>query len=129
MIPSVFRMFSTKVLPPIKITDAAWRKMANISENSTFLLSAISGGCNGFQYKFQLINKNHFSDLRIKPLILQNKNVTVTIDPKSEFLLIGTTIDFIHEDYKNGIFENKFVFVPNQNNSSCGCGISFTPKS
>ncbi len=46
-----------------------------------------------------------------------------------EFLLLGTTIDYIHEDYLNGVFENKFVFIPDKTlASSCGCGISFTPK-
>ena len=43
--------------------------------------------------------------------------------------LFGTTIDHISEDYKKGLFENKFVFLPDKNlASSCGCGISFTPK-
>ena len=47
----------------------------------------------------------------------------------SEFLLIGTTIDYINEDFSNGIFENKFIFSPDKTlANSCGCGISFTPK-
>ena len=57
------------------------------------------------------------------------KNVNVLIDPMSEIFLIGTTIDYVKEDYSKGIFENKFVFVPDQTlASTCGCGISFTPK-
>jgi len=43
--------------------------------------------------------------------------------------VIGTTIDYINEDYKKGIFENKFIYnVDKKLASSCGCGISFTPK-
>ena len=43
--------------------------------------------------------------------------------------LLGTTINYISEDYEKGIFENKFVFTPDKKiASSCGCGISFTPK-
>ena len=39
------------------------------------------------------------------------------------------TIDYIFEDYDKGIFENKFIFETDKNvASSCGCGISFTPK-
>ena len=37
-------------------------------------------------------------------------------------------IDYIHENYKEGIFENKFIFnVDKTKMSTCGCGISFTP--
>ena len=43
--------------------------------------------------------------------------------------LLGTTIDYMYEDYNYGIFESKFIFLPNKKlASSCGCGISFTPK-
>ena len=47
----------------------------------------------------------------------------------SEMALLGTTIDYISEDYNQGVFENKFIFTPDKDYaSSCGCGISFTPK-
>ena len=43
--------------------------------------------------------------------------------------LIGTTIDFINEDFNKGIFESKFIYnIDKKLASSCGCGISFTPK-
>ena len=42
---------------------------------------------------------------------------------------MGTTIDFITEDYSKNIFENKFTFTPQKNlATSCGCGISFALK-
>ena len=51
------------------------------------------------------------------------------IAPLSEIFLLGTTIDYIQEDYTKGIFENKFKFEINKENmTSCGCGISFSPK-
>ena len=44
--------------------------------------------------------------------------------------LLGTTVDYIQEDYGKGIFESKFKFEINKEKmSSCGCGISFTPHS
>ena len=43
--------------------------------------------------------------------------------------LIGTSIDYIHEDYTRGIYESKFVFTPNSDVAgTCGCGISFYLK-
>ena len=60
---------------------------------------------------------------------MENNGAKLLIDPLSEMYLLGTTIDYIIEDYDKGIFENKFVFIPDKNlASACGCGISFTPK-
>jgi Fe-S cluster assembly iron-binding protein IscA len=53
----------------------------------------------------------------------------VYVDPASEMFLLGTTIDYIKEDYSKGQFENKFIFeVDKELLSTCGCGTSFTPK-
>ena len=61
--------------------------------------------------------------------ILIHNNVKLLIDPMSEMFLIGTTIDYQTSDYDNNIFEDKFLFIPNKDiATSCGCGISFTPK-
>ena len=64
-----------------------------------------------------------------KPTAISNDDVTVYIDPLSELYLLGTTIDYVNQDYKKNIFESKFVFnVDKELLSTCGCGISFTPK-
>lgn len=120
----------------ISVTNRAWYKMKSIfseKHESYFIFSAKSGGCNGFNYNLNLIqdkNKiNEYLDKDIPTNILENENVKVIIDPMSEFLVIGTTIDYINEDLEKGILENKFIFIPDKNlNTSCGCGISFTPK-
>jgi Fe-S cluster assembly iron-binding protein IscA len=66
---------------------------------------------------------------KFKPTIMKKKNTKIVVDPVSEILLSGTTVDYVSEDYENGVFENKFVFTPDKKlASSCGCGISFTPK-
>ena len=121
---------------PIKITNNAWNKINQILEKQqlySFIFSAKSGGCNGFNYNLSLIDKMEYNKIlketKIKPLIIQNNSNKVLIDPMSEFLLLGTTIDYIQEDFNNGIFENKFVFIPDKEiTNSCGCGVSFTPK-
>ena len=130
------RMFST-INHPISITTNAWNKMIKISKTQKidrFLFSATNGGCNGFNYKLNLLNdtdyKTIYIDLdKMNPTIIKRDNTELLIDPMSEFLLLGTTIDYINEDYSNGVFENKFIFIPNKTlATSCGCGVSFTPK-
>ena len=100
-----------------------------------FLFSAATGGCNGFNYELNLLDKKEYEDFyntssgKFEPTMMTRNNTKIMIDPSTEFLLFGTTIDYIYENYSKGIFENKFVFIPDKNlTSSCGCGISFTPK-
>ena len=130
------RLFSTINKSPIIITNNAWNKMINISKTqkiNRFLFSATNGGCNGFNYKLNLLNDKEYENIyntnKIKPNIIKKENTELLIEPMSEFLLLGTTIDYIHENYSKGVFENKFIFIPNKTlATSCGCGISFTPK-
>ena len=113
---------------PINITRNAWKKIIEISKiknNNIFLLSVKSGGCNGFNYTFENIENQKYDNINK----IENQNVKILIDPKSELLLIGTKIDYIKEDIKNSIYENKFIFSADKdNNISCGCGTSFSPK-
>lgn len=132
------RLFSTVNNQSITITKNAWKKITEINKKQKdfcFLFSATSGGCNGFNYNFNLINETEYNDIvktncgKIKPTILTKDDTQILVDPISEFLLLGTTIDFVKEDYSKNIFESKFVFKPNKEiTASCGCGVSFTPK-
>tara|TARA_B100000795_G_scaffold38294_1_gene25187 strand:- start:5148 stop:5477 length:330 start_codon:yes stop_codon:yes gene_type:complete len=101
-------------------------------KSECFMLSATSGGCNGFNYDLKLLSKNNYESFftsKINPMVIENGATKLLVDPMVEMLLLGTNIDYVNEDYKNGIFENKFIFTPNKNiASSCGCGISFNPK-
>ena len=61
--------------------------------------------------------------------ILEKGDSRIIVDPLSEFLVIGTQIDYIKEDYTNGIYESKFIFNPDKKLvNTCGCGISFSFK-
>jgi len=131
------RLFSTIKNYPIIITDDAWSKMSEIiiKQNSkSFLLSASSGGCNGFNYELNLLNNvehnNFINKYEVNKITeIKNNDIILLIDPLSEFLLFGTTIDYVSSDYNKNIFESKFIFKPDKNlATSCGCGISFTPK-
>ena len=119
----------------IQITKNAWKKITEIIHKSKnpygMIFSASSGGCNGFNFQLELltnpihqkINQNKFLT------ILTNEKSKVYIDPLSELYLSGTTIDYTNEDIKKNIYESKFIYEIDKNlMTSCGCGISFSPK-
>ena len=95
-----------------------------------FLFGVNSGGCNGFNFQLELLKESDYHTInKLKPNILEYDNVKLYIDPMSEMYLIGTTIDYVNEDYSKGIFENKFIYnVDKKLASSCGCGVSFMPR-
>jgi len=119
----------------ILVTQNAWIKMTSILGQANnkygFIYSASSGGCNGFNFVLELVTE------QVRDNILKNKFITILtenetklyVDPVSEMNLLGTTIDYITEDYQKGQFENKFIFnVDKALMDTCGCGTSFTPK-
>jgi len=129
------RRFSTMTRQPISISISAWDKMTHILEKSNeyaFVFFATGGGCNGFNYKLESIDEKKFDNLTAEqpsPTIVTNSNTQVVIEPMSEMLLLGTTVDFIEEDYSKNIFESRFIFTPKKDfATSCGCGVSFSPK-
>jgi iron-sulfur cluster assembly accessory protein len=119
----------------IKVTTNAWKKITDILKKSNnnigFIYSASSGGCNGFNFELNLLNKeNHKQIINNKYYtVLNNKDSKIYVDPLSELYLLGTTIDYIQEDYSKGHYESKFDFKINKElMTSCGCGISFSLK-
>ena len=119
----------------IQITKNAWKKMFQIlqqtNHNRGFLYSASSGGCNGFNFELNLLEKKLHKEITQKKFytMLQNDSTKVYVDPVSEMYLLGTTNDYVSEDYSKGEFESKFKFIINKETmTSCGCGISFSPK-
>jgi iron-sulfur cluster assembly accessory protein len=118
----------------INVTTNAWKKMGSIIQKSNnkngFIFGANSGGCNGFNFDLRLIEKEEKKEImKMKPSILTNNDVNLYIEPLSEMHLIGTTVDYINEDFSKGIFENKFVYkIDKKLASSCGCGVSFMPR-
>tara|TARA_B100000745_G_C20024692_1_gene348540 strand:+ start:373 stop:741 length:369 start_codon:yes stop_codon:yes gene_type:complete len=119
----------------IQVTKNAWNKMNHILKSSNnkygFLYSLSSGGCNGFNFELDLLTKKYYDEIIQKKFltILKNDNTKLYIDPIGEMYLLGTKIDYITEDYKKNIFENKFIFeVDKDLMSTCGCGTSFSFK-
>ena len=124
----------------IQITRSAWQKIGEIIHKTSntygLLYSAKTGGCNGFNFELDLlteelhkqINENRFLTILTDPEG-GTKDKKVYIDPISEMYLHGTTIDYMKEDYSKKIYENKFIYeVDKDLMTSCGCGVSFSPK-
>ena len=124
------------IQPIINITENAWNKIISINKkviiNNGFLFSAKAGGCNGFNYNLNILKNEELLEInkgKIKPNYVEKYNVKVYIDPLSEFYLLGTKIDYIQENIEKNIFESKFTFTPDKDKAStCGCGVSFSPK-
>jgi iron-sulfur cluster assembly accessory protein len=120
--------------PLIAVTVHAWKKMEKILHASTakkgFIYSVTSGGCNGFNFNLKLINSEELESIANRnPTVLKRNDTKLYIEPHSEMHLIGSTIDYITEDYEKGIYENKFIFnIDRKLASSCGCGVSFMPR-
>ena len=119
----------------IKVTQSAWTKITDIMKQSNnkhgFVYSASSGGCNGFNFELNLLDTELYKSIigNKYHTILTNEKTKLYIDPSSELYLLGTTIDYIHQNYEKGQYESKFKFDINKElATSCGCGISFSPK-
>ena len=74
------------------------------------------GGCSGFQYQFELVDRAEPDDLTI-----ERDGAAALVDVVSLALLKGSEIDFVDE------LAGAEFRVRNPNaKSSCGCGVSFS---
>ena len=99
---------------PLNITKNAKDYLSNMlhSYDSKYIhLSVLSGGCSGFQYKWELTDKEEDG------IIVDD---ILVIDKIAEMFVIGCTVDYVKE------FGGSYLKVVNPNaKASCGCGESF----
>lgn len=73
------------------------------------------GGCSGLEYVIEYADeKNKYDE------IIEEKGVTVIIDPKAVMYILGSEMDFVEGKIKSG-----FTFKNPNEKGSCGCGESF----
>ncbi len=107
----------------VKLTNSAIERICEIKQkeqnNGKFLRVSISGGgCSGFQYIFELDNKNLAGDIKLAE---ENSNILAITDETSLPFLEGAEIDFVKE------LGASYFKVNNPNaKASCGCGSSFS---
>ncbi len=74
-----------------------------------------SRGCSGLSYTLEYADeKGKFDE------IVEDKGVTVLIDPKAVMFILGTEMDFVEDKLQNG-----FTFSNPNEKGRCGCGESF----
>ena len=79
-------------------------------------VAAVNGGCNGFEYALDLVDRPEADDL-----IYEQDRVKIYLDRQSAPVLDGVVIDFVESLIQSGFtFEN-----PNATDG-CGCGKSFS---
>ena len=114
-------------LPSFKImtlTDAAANRVKDIIARADRPIVGVrvgvkNGGCAGMSYTMEYAES-------VNPLdeVLEDKGVTVLIEPKAVLFLLGTEMDF--ETTK---LSSQFVFRNPNQTSACGCGesVAITP--
>jgi len=74
-----------------------------------------SRGCSGMSYTIEYAEeKGRFDE------VVEDKGVTVLIDPKATMFLIGTEMDYVDDTLQSG-----FTFKNPNEKGRCGCGESF----
>jgi iron-sulfur cluster insertion protein len=110
----------------IELTESAKNRILEIKNNTNnphkFLrLTVKSGGCSGFQYIFELDDKNLEDDLIIcEENIGIVENLIAKTDKVSLQFIEGAKIDFVEE-----LGASYFKVVNPNATANCGCGSSF----
>ena len=105
----------------VTLTDAAAERVREIMENADRPYIALrvgvkNGGCAGQEYTFA-----YAEQLEAMDEVVEDKGVTILIDPKAILFLIGSEID-----YETTKLASKFVFRNPNQTDACGCGESVT---
>ncbi len=109
----------TQTLTPFRLTERAAARIAEIvaaqGGQSALRVEVLAGGCSGFQYKFDLDQRQADDDL-----VIEQSGAKVFIDPASLDLLAGSELD-----YTDALMGSHFAVRNPNASSSCGCGTSF----
>jgi iron-sulfur cluster assembly protein len=74
-----------------------------------------SRGCSGLSYTLEYADaKDKFDE------VVEDKGVTVLVDPKAVMFILGTEMDYVEEKLQSG-----FIFRNPNEKGRCGCGESF----
>jgi iron-sulfur cluster assembly protein len=106
--------------PMISISEAAAERVKHLmAERGApafgVRIGVRTAGCSGLSYTLEYADeKGEFDE------VVEERGVTILIDPKAAMFLIGTEMDFVEEKLGAG-----FVFINPNEKGKCGCGESF----
>jgi iron-sulfur cluster assembly protein len=106
------------------LTDAAANRVKDIIAKADHPMVGVrvgvkNGGCAGMSYTMEYAESiNPHDD------VVEDKGVTVLVDPKAVLFLLGTQMDF-----QTTKMSSQFVFNNPNQTSACGCGesVAITP--
>ena len=104
----------------ITLTDAAAERVKALLDSrgkpsAGIRIGVRSKGCSGMSYTIEFADeRNSFDE------VVEEKGVTVLIDPKATMFILGTEMDYVEEKMQSG-----FVFRNPNEKGRCGCGESF----
>lgn len=108
----------------MSLSDAAAERVRTVIEAAEKPIVGIrvgvrNGGCAGMSYTMEYAETRNPHDE-----VIEEKGVTVLIDPKAVLFLLGTEMDV-----KTDKFASTFVFNNPNQTSACGCGesVAITP--
>ncbi|HTH35549.1 MAG TPA: iron-sulfur cluster assembly accessory protein [Xanthobacteraceae bacterium] len=103
----------------MRLTDAAADRIKAVMAKADRPIAAVrvgvkNGGCAGMSYTMEYAEK-------INPLdeVVEDKGVSILIDPKAVLFLLGTEMD-----YKVEKLSAQFIFNNPNQTGACGCGES-----
>ncbi|PXA85963.1 FeS assembly scaffold SufA [Caulobacter sp. D4A] len=105
----------------VTLTEAAAARVKEIMDRADQPYAGLrvgvkNGGCAGQEYVFEYAKEKGPIDE-----VVEDKGVTILIEPKAVLFLIGTQID-----YEVTKLSSKFVFHNPNETDACGCGESVT---
>lgn len=105
----------------VTLSDAAAARVREIMDKADKPYAGLrvgvkNGGCAGQEYVFEYAETKGPIDE-----VVEDKGVTILIEPKAVLFLIGTEID-----YEVTKLSSKFVFHNPNETDACGCGESVT---
>jgi iron-sulfur cluster assembly protein len=104
----------------LTVTDAAARRIEALLEKRGKRAIGVrvgvrARGCSGLTYTLEYAEeKGKFDE------VVEEKGVTVLVDPKAVMFILGTEMDFVEEKLESG-----FTFRNPNEKGRCGCGESF----
>ena len=101
------------------LTDAAADRVRELTASAAGPMVGLrvgvkNGGCAGMSYTMELAGERNALDE-----VVEDKGVTMLVDPKALLFLLGTQMDFKVDRLSAG-----FVFNNPNQTSTCGCGES-----
>ena len=102
------------------VTDAAAKRIQALlaqrgKPSAGIRIGVRARGCSGLTYTLEYADEKGRLDE-----VVQDKGVTVLIDPKATMFIIGTEMDYVEDKLQSG-----FTFRNPNEKGRCGCGESF----